>query len=66
MTEDFLVGIVLVGKQAQKFLPRVQKLGGVALMQRGGWMVNILQWLMDRSLGEPAFTGGRTAVRGQG
>ena len=66
MTGNVTVGIVLVGQQAQEWLLHVRLLGGVAVLQPGGCMVHIPQWLTDRSAGGSAFTGIQTAVCGQG
>ena len=66
VTGDFTVGIVLVGQQAQEWLFHVRLFGVVAVLEPGGWMEDIPQWLTDRSGGRSAFAGIQTVVRYQG
>ena len=43
-------GIVLKDPQDPECLPRAHPIGGVVLLQRAGWQMDILVWRMEESV----------------
>ena len=65
VTGELMVGIVLKEQQVQECPPHVHRYGDVTLTHPVGYMVLTPQWLMVRSPGQFASTGGQTAATGQ-